>query len=145
MTSNENGCTCKYATAENTASVRNGYEMGGYVTELCDYCKKWEAEPANLTSNERADRIRESTHSEDCYKWHHVCAITRLETLQADFARLTASNAELVKALVSAVDVIREWHNMGVPQAQRSELWDIYWRKAPELTSIRAALKGDAT
>lgn len=32
-------CTCVYATSRNTASVRKGYEMGGYVKELCDTCK----------------------------------------------------------------------------------------------------------
>ena len=43
-------------------------------------------------------------------------------------------------ALVKAVEVIQTWHNMGVPEKQRSELWDIYWRNAPELKQIREAL-----
>lgn len=34
----ESKCTCVYATAQNTESVRKGYEMGGYVKEVCDYC-----------------------------------------------------------------------------------------------------------
>ena len=56
--------------------------------------------------------------------------------------RLTADNKVLREALVGAVDCIREWHNMGVPQKERSQLWDIYWRNAPEMKAIRAALEG---
>jgi hypothetical protein len=43
-------------------------------------------------------------------------------------------------ALLQAVDAIREWHNMGVPEKQRSKLWDLYWRNAPEMKPIREAL-----
>jgi len=32
-------CTCKYATADNTEAVRKGFEMGGYVLEVCAECK----------------------------------------------------------------------------------------------------------
>jgi len=32
-------CTCVYATAANTRSVRLGYEMGGYLKKECDHCK----------------------------------------------------------------------------------------------------------
>ena len=56
--------------------------------------------------------------------------------------RLTADNKVLREALVGAVDCIRDWHNMGVPQKERSQLWDIYWRNAPEMKAIRAALEG---
>lgn len=31
-------CTCKIANAHNTAAVRKGYEMGGYVLEKCSAC-----------------------------------------------------------------------------------------------------------
>jgi hypothetical protein len=48
-------------------------------------------------------------------------------------------------ALVHAVSVIQTWHNMSIPKAQRSELWDTYWKSAPEMVAIRNALtKGDA-
>lgn len=43
-------------------------------------------------------------------------------------------------ALVHAVEVIQTWHNMDVPEKERSGLWDIYWRNAPEMKPIRAAL-----
>jgi len=39
----ESKCTCVYATAENTASVRKGYEMGGYVKETCAYCASFKS------------------------------------------------------------------------------------------------------
>lgn len=32
-------CTCVYATASNTESVRLGYEMGGYLKHECEACK----------------------------------------------------------------------------------------------------------
>lgn len=64
------------------------------------------------------------------------------ETLFGDAAdeieRLTA-------ALVHSVSVVQTWHNMEVPLKQRSELWDIYWRNAPEMKQIREALRGNAT
>ncbi len=43
-------------------------------------------------------------------------------------------------ALLKAVECIQEWHNMGVPRKDRSNLWDLYWRNAPELREIREAL-----
>lgn len=43
-------------------------------------------------------------------------------------------------ALVHAVSVIQTWHNMDIPEKERSGLWDIYWRNAPEMKPIRAAL-----
>lgn len=64
------------------------------------------------------------------------------DNLRREIDRLTADNKVLREALVGAVDCIREWHNMGVPQKERSQLWDIYWRNAPEMKAIRAALEG---
>lgn len=63
-------------------------------------------------------------------------AIDRLLPLGEESDRLRA-------ALVRSVSVIQTWHNMGVPEKQRSDLWDIYWRNAPELKQIREALRGD--
>ena len=41
--------------------------------------------------------------------------------------------------LLNAVEIIQVWHNMGAGK-DASELWDIYWRNAPEMKPIRAAL-----
>lgn len=60
--------------------------------------------------------------------------------ITAEVAELRRDAESKRSALVGAVDCIREWHNMGVPEKQRSELWDIYWRNAPEMKAIRAAL-----
>jgi hypothetical protein len=43
-------------------------------------------------------------------------------------------------ALVHAVSVIQQWHNGGLRGKDASELWDIYWRNAPEMKQIRDAL-----
>ena len=43
-------------------------------------------------------------------------------------------------ALVASVEVIQVWHNMEIPKKERSTLWDIYWRNAPEMKPIREAL-----
>jgi regulator of replication initiation timing len=44
-------------------------------------------------------------------------------------------------ALVHAVSVIQTWHNMGIHESfSASELWDIYWRNAPEMKPIREAM-----
>jgi hypothetical protein len=44
-------------------------------------------------------------------------------------------------ALVHAVEVIQTWHNMDIrPRSACSELWDIYWKNAPEMKPIRTAL-----
>lgn len=44
---------------------------------------------------------RTTTHSEDCWKWHHGCALTKLEALQAENAALSdalkAANDDAVK------------------------------------------------
>jgi hypothetical protein len=38
-------CKCVYATAENTASVRSGFEAGGYLKEECEACQGEEVHP----------------------------------------------------------------------------------------------------
>jgi hypothetical protein len=52
---------------------------------------------------------------------------------------------QLRAAIVHSVSVIQTWHNMEVPEKQRSGLWDIYWRNAPEMKQIREALRGNAS
>ncbi len=37
-------CTCVYATAKNTAAVRNGSEMGGYLKTECEACRQRRSE-----------------------------------------------------------------------------------------------------
>lgn len=53
---------------------------------------------------------------------------------------MSANEEQLRAALVKAVECIQTWHNMGIPQGERSDLWDIYWRNAPEMKLIREAL-----
>lgn len=55
---------------------------------------------------------------------------------------------EMRQALIAAVKVVKQWHNM--PSAGKApgpglnrlmqEAWVIYWRHAPEMDPIRAAL-----
>lgn len=63
-----------------------------------------------------------------------MSTVTPVESSEASRIRV------LEAALVQAVDCIRVWHNMGVPVTQCSELWDLYWRNAPEMKPIREAL-----
>jgi hypothetical protein len=53
---------------------------------------------------------------------------------------VTGCEERLRAALVKAVEVIQTWHNMGMSGKQASEMWDIYWRNAPEMKLIREAL-----
>ena len=72
--------------------------------------------------------------------------INKQATVMTEFSEavlsLTAERDRLREALVHSVTVIQDWHNMDMPQKQRSDLWDIYWRNAPEMKKIRAALEG---
>lgn len=63
-------------------------------------------------------------------------------TTQDQINRCHGLNKEtlLRAALIKAVEVIQGWHNMGIPAGNRSDLWDIYWRNAPEMKLIREAL-----
>jgi hypothetical protein len=54
--------------------------------------------------------------------------------------RVMDERDQMRTALVHAVSVIQTWHNMSIPKAQRSELWDTYWKSAPEMVAIRNAL-----
>jgi hypothetical protein len=56
-----------------------------------------------------------------------------LEEAQCEIDRLR-------DALIHAVSVIQAWHNMGMIGKQASDMWDIYWRNAPEMKQIRLAL-----
>lgn len=77
-----------------------------------------------------------------------LAAVQAEQLLRVNFGkRLTAAEAQrdqLRAALVSAVESIQIWHNMGLPRDQRSEMWDIYWQRAPEMKPIREALKESA-
>lgn len=55
----------------------------------------------------------------------------------------TTSHTRMRAALVKAVEVIQQWHNGGLRGKDASELWDIYWRNAPEMKQIREALTDD--
>jgi hypothetical protein len=44
-------CHCIYATAQNTASVRSGHEMGGYLKRECNPCRM-----ARITAEREKDR-----------------------------------------------------------------------------------------
>ena len=57
----------------------------------------------------------------------------------AEIHRLNVEYEVMRRALVGAVAVIQTWHNMGAGK-DASTLWDIYWRNAPEIKPIRAAL-----
>lgn len=60
-------------------------------------------------------------------------------------ADLTVALSEIDRlrtALIKAVEGIQVWHNMGLTGQQASDMWDIYWRNAPEMKLIRDALTG---
>lgn len=63
---------------------------------------------------------------------------TRGMALEAERDTLKAQNAQLVAALQVAVIVIETWHNF--PGNSSADVWPIYYRSAPEMASIRAAL-----
>ncbi|MDT4837740.1 hypothetical protein FQZ97_714800 [compost metagenome] len=50
-------CTCVYATSANTASVRSGHEMGGYLKKECEVCK---AERLRAAAEEARKRMRQT-------------------------------------------------------------------------------------
>ncbi|OEC59482.1 hypothetical protein [Pseudomonas sp. ENNP23] len=51
-------CTCVYATAKNTAAVRNGSEMGGYLKAECVACQqRRQSRPASEQQRDEADLL----------------------------------------------------------------------------------------
>jgi hypothetical protein len=86
--------------------------------------------------------------SRELYKPENVVAYLRSIENQSiagmQYKRAADEIEQLRAALVHAVEVIQTWHNMDIrPQSARSELWDIYWKNAPEMKPIRAALKSN--
>ena len=72
--------------------------------------------------------------AQDSVRWSErvtPCPYCKIETLRA--------------ALTHSVSVIQTWHNMELPLKERSNLWDIYWRHAPEMKHIREALRGNVS
>jgi hypothetical protein len=84
--------------------------------------------------------IRVGVHDRELTSGDEFVRASAYDALAAYQAQAAGRIQELSDALVKAVDCIRVWHNADVPEKQRSELWDIYWRNAPELTEIRLAL-----
>lgn len=104
--------------------------------------------PPNLTAEERLDCCPPGTTKEQktavLERLHHIHqrmhagkAYGFEQTLLCDTVR---EIEQLRAALVAAVAAIQIWHNMDVPEKQRSALWDLYWLNAPEMKPIRAAL-----
>jgi len=48
--------------------------------------------------------------------------------------------AEMLTALEEAKELIKNWHNMGVPDEMAEEAWSIYDRNSPEMKRINAIL-----
>jgi hypothetical protein len=94
--------------------------------------KELPAELRDAAGRERPQRSKDVLLTE---------AADEIERLRREAAREVL---DLRLALVHAVSVIETWHNMDIrPQSARSELWDIYWKNAPEMKPIRAALKSN--
>ena len=73
------------------------------------------------------------------------CEIERLTAAVAacqtyDYRTLADEIERLRVALMKATHVIEGWHNLGIPEGQQADLWNIYWRKSPEMKPIREAL-----
>jgi hypothetical protein len=67
-------------------------------------------------------------------------AIT-IPALKVRAERAESESAALRQQLQDAVKIIRDWHGMGMPKEAEKMAWDIYFRNAPEMKSIRAALE----
>jgi hypothetical protein len=50
---------------------------------------------------------------------------------------------ELMAVLKHAVNLIRQWHCMGMPYEQAEKAWEIYKNSAPEMKDIEQALKAN--
>lgn len=55
-------------------------------------------------------------------------------------AELVAAAPELLAELQKAVNNIRAWHGMGMPENVEARAWEIYYLQAPEMKSIRELL-----
>ena len=65
----------------------------------------------------------QSTHSEECYKWHHECAIAEVESLREELAEAYTEMRKMTEQVESAKPVA--WmHTNGVGQ--------VYFRKKPQ-------------
>lgn len=53
---------------------------------------------------------------------------------------LERERGELIEALQHAVEHVKAWHNMGIPDEQAQPMWDIYWNNSPEMESLRELL-----
>jgi hypothetical protein len=86
-------------------------------------------------------------HPEQDGHWDHwqIGELLHLrDSLQTQVASLKADAERLRAALTHSITVIQTWHNMDTRTPQEaSSLWDIYWRNAPEMKPIRAALVGE--
>lgn len=82
-----------------------------------------------------------SEHCQDC-----CCARSWKALGITDYTGLSIPEhiERLRNALLKAVEAVQVWHNMGVPAKDRSNLWDLYWRNAPEMKPIREALTTEA-
>jgi hypothetical protein len=61
-----------------------------------------------------------------------------LQRQEQEIASLKAENAARLELLHKAVNVIRDWHNMGMERGHNAlKIWQIYWNNAPEMKDIQ--------
>jgi hypothetical protein len=90
----KNGCSCVYATSRNTTSVREGWEMGGYLKKECDQCRNERLIQESLELNKRANPEEEE------------------EPMQCSCSEL----AEEVKRIATALDNLNRFLHRGGAQ-----------------------------
>lgn len=73
--------------------------------------------------------MSETERYETGYRDGYRMSINELQSLRAQAKELRA-------ALDKAVEIIKQWHNMGGAQ----DVWQIYYYSAPEMQPIREAL-----
>lgn len=97
-------CTCVYATARNTPSVASGYEMGGYVKEECDHCRR----PESATTPAEVD--------------------SRIRVLMSERDRALEANATLARQIsASEASLAEAKERMRELEAQRDDYLNREW------------------
>lgn len=81
-----------------------------------------------------------ATEADRMLLWAKDALSGYVETNEVSMKKMQDERNEMRALLLKAVEIIRVWHNQGVPVRECSKLWDIYWRNSPEMKPIREGL-----
>lgn len=73
--------------------------------------------------------------------WYGSDLVEWIADLIDEYKKQKVKIKKLEAALKHSINLIKQWHCMGMPEEQAEKTWELYKNNAPEMKDIEQALK----